>query len=692
MRYPLALLLCGVALGVPLPRATAQRASCPPARTALVLSGGGAKGFTHLGVLQTLDSLGIVPDLIVGASAGAVIGALYAAGESPMSIRRRFAAAHLDAVVHEYDPTISPSLVGLPAAAVWERSPSRWVLQSGAVREGEVNAILSALSLRANLMAAGSFDRLPIPFRAVATDLATREVVVLGDGDLAEALRASMGIPVLLRPIVRDGRALVDGGIGSNNPIRVARALGAERVIVSSVASPVPDLGEVSDPLAVSTALFEFLFIQDSLIPRAGDVMMRHATESFGMLDFRPETIDALVRLGRHTADAALSGAACVRPEQTSRPTSPIVRGLGETSVVAEQVRDATLARRQLVPRSHVALDTAALSAGIMRLGRSDRIRAAWLTPTARGDSVDLAVRVTSAPPQRVGMGFGFDHTMSGRLWMGGVHQRVLGTALEGTVLATAGTYRSDLTAALRRPTRVGALTLPVGFSLDGAIEEVRRFDGVTELPSVTTESYGLFVGVRPLFEAGWTQEFGIDWRTWRQPGRSLAASAGVRHAVRYRRAGVPSPLVTFETVLLDDWRRVRLEVIHRDTIGRLIVEPHLRLGAGRDLPLQEQFTLGGLDGFAGLPLLAVRGDHEAFASVALRLPLVRRLIARVEPMVGVLGKGGLRAGTGAYVGDLLGGVRAGLELETPFGPIRVEEGFVGRGPRQALIRVGHWF
>ena len=146
------------------------------------------------------------------------------------------------------------------------------------------------------------------------------------------------------------------------------------------------------------------------------------------------------------------------------------------------------------------------------------------------------------------------------------------------------------------------------------------------------------------------------------------------------------------EAIALDDWQRVRLEVTRRDTIAGVTIEPRFRLGAGRSLPLQEQFVLGGLDGFAGLPLLAVRGDHEAFASVVLRVPVVRRLHARVEPMVGALGIGGLRGGSGAYTGDLLGGVRAGLELETPFGPIRVEEGFSGRGPRQALIRVGHWF
>ena len=687
------LLLCAVASLVAPPRAAvAQSPTCAPARTALVLGGGGAKGLTHLGVLQALDSLGIVPDLIVGSSMGAVIGALYAAGESPASIRERIREARLDAVIHDYDPTLSPSLVGLPAAVVWERSPTRWVLQSGAVREGEANAILSALSLRANLVAGGDFDRLPIPFRAVATDLATREVVVLDRGDLGEALRASMGIPVLLRPIVRDGRVLVDGGIGSNTPVRIARALGAERVIVSAVSSPLPDLSESADPLAVTNALFEFLFVQDSLLPRAGDVILRHPTEPFGMLDFRPTTIDALVRLGRRTADAALGGARCVRPEgMAPHPVTPL-RGVGQIAVTAAHPEDAALVRRRLVPRSHGALDTAALAAGILRLGRSDRIQAAWLTPTTRGDSIDLAIRVTAAPPQRVGMGFAFDHTMSGRLWTGGVQQRVLGSTFDGTVLATIGTYRSDLTAALRREMRIGARTLPVGLAFEGMNEEVRRYDGVTELPSVTTESYGLFVGVRPLYEAGWTQEAGLDWRSWRQPGRSLAASVGVRYAVRHRRAGVPSPSVTFETVLLDDWRRVRLEAMHRDTIGRLIVEPHLRLGAGRALPVQEQFTLGGLDGFAGLPLLAVRGDHEAFASVALRLPLVRRLSARLEPMVGVLGVGGLRVGTGMYTGDLLGGVRAGLELETPFGPIRVEEGFAGRGPRQALIRVGHWF
>jgi hypothetical protein len=463
-------------------------------------------------------------------------------------------------------------------------------------------------------------------------------------------------------------------------------------VIVSAVTSPIPDLTEASDPIAVTNALFEFLWVQDSLAPGTHDVVIRHTTETFEMIDFRPSTIDALVRLGRQTADIALHDRRCVRPLTVTRPTSLRVTDVGAVQIDAALRVDADLVRRRLALAAHAPLDTAALSTGLLRLAQSDRIRAAWLTPSRRGDSLDLDVRVESTSPQRVGMGFAFDHTMSGRLWVGGVHQRVLGTGVEGTVLAAGGTYRRDLTAALRRQTRIGTQLLPVGIAVEGVIENVRRYDGLTELPAITTESWGLFAGVRPLYEAGWTQELGLDWRTWRQPGRALTTSLGARYAIRHRRAGVPTPSVLVEAVVLDDWQRLRLEVTRRDTIAGISIEPRMRMGVGRDLPLQEQFTLGGLDGFAGLPLLAVRGDHELFASVVLRVPMIRRLSARVEPMVGILGVGGLGGGSGVFDGDLLGGVRAGVELQTPFGPIRVEEGFAGRGPRQALIRFGYWF
>ena len=233
-------MLCLVLAGGIAARAEAQIGSCAPARTALVLSGGGAKGLAHLGLLEQLDARGIVPDLIVGTSIGAVIGALYASGESSASIAARLHALPFAEAIRTYEPVVSASLGGLQPVIVWERGVAGWVLQAGTARENEVSALVSRLMLRANLMARGNFDSLPIPFRAVATGLEDRSIVTIGTGDLALAVRASFSLPLLLRPVSLNGRTLVDGALASNRPVAVARELGAKRVIVSTLESPEP--------------------------------------------------------------------------------------------------------------------------------------------------------------------------------------------------------------------------------------------------------------------------------------------------------------------------------------------------------------------------------------------------------------------------------------------------------------------
>ena len=164
---------------------------CLPAKTALVLSGGGAKGFAHIGVMEVMDSLGLVPDLIVGTSIGSIMGAMYAAGYTGKQIDSITRSLPIEQMIRQYEPKVSSGIGLLRPLIVWEKGLSGYVIQSGAVREGEVNAFLSSLLLRANLKARGDFDSLPIPFRAVAADLDTRAAVVLDRGDLAQAVRAS---------------------------------------------------------------------------------------------------------------------------------------------------------------------------------------------------------------------------------------------------------------------------------------------------------------------------------------------------------------------------------------------------------------------------------------------------------------------------------------------------------------------
>ncbi|HEY9479548.1 MAG TPA: patatin-like phospholipase family protein, partial [Gemmatimonadaceae bacterium] len=202
-------------------------ASCPAAVAswstepiALVLSGGGARGLAHIGVLRVLDSLGVRPSLVVGTSMGALIGALYAGGLSGAQIDSLARGIPFESLFRRYAP-ISFLTAGDFTTPITTLSPTFTVefhggklrLQSPVAREPQVNSLINQVLLRPNLRAAGDFNRLPMRFRAVATDMRTRSTVVLGDGDIAEAVRASIAIPVIFAPVEHEGRRLVDGSL-----------------------------------------------------------------------------------------------------------------------------------------------------------------------------------------------------------------------------------------------------------------------------------------------------------------------------------------------------------------------------------------------------------------------------------------------------------------------------------------------
>jgi NTE family protein len=223
--------------------------------------GGGAKGFAHIGVLEVLDSAGIRPDLVVGTSMGAIVGALYASGYTGREIDSLFRALPLTQLIRGYEPRIPESLRPYPPLAVLEEGRNNLILQTSTVREEQVNALVNALMLRGNLAARGDFDSLPIPFRAVATDMVTREAVVLAKGDLAQAVRASFSLPLVFKPVLLDGRTLADGGMTENVPVAAARRAGAKRVISSVLDSgrlPNPDY---DDPGTMLGRLLDFLVV-----------------------------------------------------------------------------------------------------------------------------------------------------------------------------------------------------------------------------------------------------------------------------------------------------------------------------------------------------------------------------------------------------------------------------------------------
>lgn len=256
------------------PRAVASTAAPARVRVAIVLSSGGLRGLAHLGVLRALEANGLQPDLIVGSSVGAIVGAGYASGLQGAQLLDRPLPGMLDP---------------------W----GSWLV-SPAQRSRSLEAFV------AEAVAGRRIEDLPRRFVAVATERNTGCLVIFGAGDTARAVAASAALPGALAPVSIGGRAFADGGLAAPLPVRVAHALGAERVIaVDTTFHAEPDV-----PLGLIDSVFH-----------AGMVMSRH-----------------LARPDRDSADVLIEPRMPPVPEVTIANREQLVRA-GERAALAQMDR-----------------------------------------------------------------------------------------------------------------------------------------------------------------------------------------------------------------------------------------------------------------------------------------------------------------------------------------------------------------
>jgi NTE family protein len=206
-------------------------------KIALVLSGGGAKGIAHIKTLQILDSLGIVPDLIVGTSMGSIVGGFYAMGYSGDSIAK---------IAQSQDwKTLLAGIQSLKDVSVEEKSQFEnslltlnWInkklkVNPGLLDDQELREFFARISYP--VYDINDFDKLPIPYRAIAMDIVEGKQIVMGEGSIGIAMRASMSIPTIFSPVDYKDMLLIDGGVLNNFPTDVAEQLGADIIIGSDV-------------------------------------------------------------------------------------------------------------------------------------------------------------------------------------------------------------------------------------------------------------------------------------------------------------------------------------------------------------------------------------------------------------------------------------------------------------------------
>lgn len=258
-----ALLLTACATPPPAPpppvtsRPTVTPAPKPPPKIGLALGGGAARGFAHIGVIKALEAQGIVPDIVVGTSAGSVVGALYASGMSGFDLQKLALDMKEDMVVD-------------------------WTLPDRGVLKGE------ALEAFINQKVKGrSLDKLAKPFGAVATDLMSGEMVLFRLGNTGRAVRASSTVPGVFQPVEISSREYVDGGLTSPVPAQSARAMGADFVIAVDISSVARrgKLGGTLDVLLQTFAIMGQAISRHEL--KAADVVISPTTAAVSSTDFQ---------------------------------------------------------------------------------------------------------------------------------------------------------------------------------------------------------------------------------------------------------------------------------------------------------------------------------------------------------------------------------------------------------------------
>ncbi len=294
--------------------------AAPRESVALVLAGGGARGIAHVGAIAALEEMQVPVSAVAGTSMGALVGGLYATGMDPEELKlvvdnMDWDLAFQDSVDRDaLPPRRKSDDYDYPSSISVAFKDGSFSIPLGLVQGQQVRQMIKDLVRKSEHIR--DFDDLPIPYRAVATDIETGEAYIFDGGDMVTAMRASMSLPALLAPVEYDGRLLVDGGLAMNIPVEVGRSMGAERLVVVDIGTPLRTRDEITSVLGVTDQMLNFLTRRNSLEQLAllgeGDVLVNPDLSGIGMLDFQSseaiyqQGYDATMALREELAPLAL--------------------------------------------------------------------------------------------------------------------------------------------------------------------------------------------------------------------------------------------------------------------------------------------------------------------------------------------------------------------------------------------------
>ncbi len=420
-----------IALILASPRLSAQeQPSAPEAKRpkiCLVLSGGGARGAAHIGVLKVLEELRVPIDCIAGTSMGSIVGGAYASGVTVAEMERVIAGMSTSLLFTEKPPRQERSI---------RRKADDWTILFSPeigirgtevlLPKGVVSGVQLETVLRRLARAEGyrKFDQLSIPYRAVATDLVTGKAVVFGEGELANVMRASMSVPAVVAPAQIGDMILVDGGLTDNLPVDVARTMGADIVIAVNLGTPLMKREQLTSILDYTGQMINILTeqnVQASLaLLRPTDVLILPELGNFSAADFDhlPQTVPIGEAAARKVADRlsqlSLPPAqyAALREHQLSA-SPPDLRPVDAIRFTNLQRVNPAVLTAEMETRPGQPIDQTALDRDMLRLyGMDDFEHVNYRlleTPTERVLSVDALEKSWGPNYFRFGFGLSTD-------------------------------------------------------------------------------------------------------------------------------------------------------------------------------------------------------------------------------------------------------------------------------------------
>jgi NTE family protein len=653
--------LCGIALAtgsIAQERPDAREPSkSPRPKVGLVLAGGGARGAAHVGFLKVMEEMHIPVDYVAGTSMGSLVGALYSAGYSPAEMESIVGGIDWGALFRDaperrdisFRRKEDDDLALFPIEFGYGKG--HLTTQAGVLAGKKVEFLFRRLTL--HTLRAPDFDHLNIPFRAVAADLDTGEAVVLGKGDLARAMRASMSLPAVFTPVVIDGKVLVDGGIAANLPVDVARDMGAEQVIAVDVGTPPGGTARDLSALGVYSQTFDVLaklnvkeqikrLRPDDLLvtPELGDV----TTGGFGKIK---EAIAAGEAAARKAADSLRRFSvsdeewAAFLKRQRRLPESSLPPLVIDSITFEGPVRaDPRLLRKRMKTQEGQALDFDVLSKDLERISQAGEFESVGFHIVPEGDRNRLVVdaREKSWGPTFIRFGIGVESDFKGDSSF-----RLIGNVRRTNINSFGAEWKTNFS--LGEPMAlVSEFYQPMertGFLFVAPRVQWAKRTFKTFLPDESEEiirerSSAAAVDVGALFgnygelRLGWLRghvrqdnETTADFEVGRHDvgGAEFSATLDQLDSVFFPTKGTYAKLQAFvsrEGFGADtDYDKVSLSVSQAGSIGRNTLFGRISVGTdlGSEIPAYDEFELGGFLNLSGLVRGQVRGDVMGLAT-----------------------------------------------------------------------------